>query len=476
MGFGFRLAPGVRISASSRGMRVGLGPRAARVHLGAGRPGISTGVGPFTAWTSLGGSTRRRPSGRTSVAAHERQLRQEQRLVEVQEQLAIDQALINDFLLAHQEDFTPAVRPVASAVEPVDESALRRRRRGEECRGIPFWRIAARRAARRRADDLTARDAEQERMRRERARAEKQRELDCAWQAFVDGDEECVLAALEAAFEDNQAPAAAVGFADGALSVIVRFPQVDGLIPERYATTTPTGRPTIKKRTKTARHEMYLLALCSCVVATIKEALAVAPSVRVINLVGVWDTDGDHVLTPIFYGAFDRGRLARVDWSRDANRILLDTASDRAFEITGRTMEPQPLNLGDEPQLRESIETIAQQLGLRLDPLRLSVGPWRCLRGGCLPPLSPVTAHPGSRSLSQRPGGQALSRAHLAAGDDSGVPLGRSLAAPPDVGRPRRGQPARRASPANSAYPWTERELARHETGPEAADATPRRM
>jgi len=76
------------------------------------------------------------------------------------------------------------------------------------------------------------------------------------WRAFLAGDEEAVLAALEAAFEDNQAPAAAVGFDAGALSVIARFPQVDGLIPERYATTTPTGRPTIKKRTKTGRHEM----------------------------------------------------------------------------------------------------------------------------------------------------------------------------------------------------------------------------
>jgi len=33
--------------------------------------------------------------------------------------------------------------------------------------------------------------------------------------------------------------------------------QVDGLIPERYATTTPTGRPTLDKRTQTTRHEIY---------------------------------------------------------------------------------------------------------------------------------------------------------------------------------------------------------------------------
>jgi hypothetical protein len=368
MGFGFRLAPGVRISASSRGMRVGIGPRAARVHLGAGRPGISTGVGPFTAWTSLGGSTRRRPSGRTSVTAYERQLRQQQRIAEVQEQLAIDQALISELLLAHQEHFPAPVRPTLPAIEPVDERALRRARRTEAKHGIAFWRVSERRAARARADALAVEDAEAERSRRAREQAEHERELDRAWRTFLAGDEEAVLTALEAAFEDNQVPAAAVGFDAGTLSVIVRFPQVDGLIPERYATTTPTGRPTIRKRTKTDRNEGYLLALCSCVLATVKEVFAAAPPVRAVNLVAVWDDAGDGVLTPIFYGAFSPERLARVDWSRDAHDILVDVAPESVLEVTGRTMQPRPLKLADEPALRESVAAIGAQLGLRLDP------------------------------------------------------------------------------------------------------------
>jgi hypothetical protein len=45
------------------------------------------------------------------------------------------------------------------------------------------------------------------------------------------------------------------------LSPVIRFPQVDGLVPERYATRTPTDRPAIKKRSKTDRHERNLLAL-----------------------------------------------------------------------------------------------------------------------------------------------------------------------------------------------------------------------
>jgi hypothetical protein len=368
VGFGFRVAPGVRISASSRGMRVGIGPRAARVHVGAGRPSLSTGFGPFTAWTSLGGSTGRRSSGRTAVTAYERQVRQQQRMAEVQAQLDIDRALIDGFLLAHQDDFPAATRPTASTAEPVDGRPMRQRRRAEARKDIGFWRLSARRAARQHADQLAAEDVAAEMARRESVRDAQQRDLDRMWQALVDGEEDAVLGALEAAFEDNQAPAAAVGFEGGALSLVMRFPQVDGLVLERYATTTPTGRPTIKKRSKTDRHELYLLALASCVLATAKEAFAAAPAVRSINLVAVWDTDGDHVLTPIFYGAFGRARLARVDWTREAGETLVDVAPDGVLEVKGRTREPQPLKLAGEPQLRTSIERIAEQLGLALDP------------------------------------------------------------------------------------------------------------
>jgi Protein of unknown function (DUF4236) len=49
-----RLAPGVRVRVSSRGVSAGLGPRVARVHVGArGGVGVSSGAGPFSAYLSL---------------------------------------------------------------------------------------------------------------------------------------------------------------------------------------------------------------------------------------------------------------------------------------------------------------------------------------------------------------------------------------------------------------------------------------
>lgn len=43
---------------TKRGVRVRIGPRAARLHVGAGGAGISTGAGPFTAYHKLGGGHR----------------------------------------------------------------------------------------------------------------------------------------------------------------------------------------------------------------------------------------------------------------------------------------------------------------------------------------------------------------------------------------------------------------------------------
>lgn len=62
MGFGIRIALGIRISASKRGLRAGIGPRAARVHVGGGRPSVSTGAGPFTYWHTVGHTQRGRPT------------------------------------------------------------------------------------------------------------------------------------------------------------------------------------------------------------------------------------------------------------------------------------------------------------------------------------------------------------------------------------------------------------------------------
>ena len=47
---------------TKRGVRIRVGPRAARLHIGAGGAGFSTGAGPFTFYQPLRGKKRRRPA------------------------------------------------------------------------------------------------------------------------------------------------------------------------------------------------------------------------------------------------------------------------------------------------------------------------------------------------------------------------------------------------------------------------------
>lgn len=60
MGFRLRIAPFVKVRVSTRGVRVGAGPRIARVHVGNGRPGLSSGVGRVGVYAPVGASRRKR--------------------------------------------------------------------------------------------------------------------------------------------------------------------------------------------------------------------------------------------------------------------------------------------------------------------------------------------------------------------------------------------------------------------------------
>lgn len=154
MGFGvsIKLAPGVRVRASSRGIRASVGPRVARVHVGAGRTALSSGIGPFTSSTSMG--ARRRPTSggrggggtgtpRTTLAALERQARQAQRETEIAAVARTEQALVS----LHHEQFRPAQRVVLPLPPPVDPGLIEQGMLSQHLAGVsPLQRAVATRS------------------------------------------------------------------------------------------------------------------------------------------------------------------------------------------------------------------------------------------------------------------------------------------------------------------------------------------
>src|SRR3954464_3555248 len=97
--------PGVRIRASSRGLRTSIGPRAARVHVGGGRTSFSTGAGPLTLSTSGGRarSTARRPS----AGSYQRQLTVTPAAPAKAEEARRLAGLFQELLAVHRAEFPP---------------------------------------------------------------------------------------------------------------------------------------------------------------------------------------------------------------------------------------------------------------------------------------------------------------------------------------------------------------------------------
>jgi hypothetical protein len=362
MGFGVRIAPGVRVSASPRGLRTGIGPRSARVHVGSGRPSISTGAGPSTVWQPIGGGRRTSSRPRSSLAAVDQQGRAATRA----EQIAEVQQLEHDLVTLHEEEFTAAARPVVPPPPPVDRNAVRDRLRRQARAGIAWWRLGDRLAARRKADAQVDSALDAERAELDEQQQQAQQDADADWQRLLDDDPETVLAALEAAFEDNASPAAPVDCDGGCVTVTVLF-GAPSMVPERKPATTPSGRPTLHKRTKTERNQLYAEALASTVLATVKEGYAVAPALKEVRVVVVrrdaQAASPEDYLAAIYAGRFPADRVHQLDWgSIDDPLDELMIAPDALLRRRGSAGEVAPLDLAAEPQLAAVVDELRQSL------------------------------------------------------------------------------------------------------------------
>jgi hypothetical protein len=283
--------------------------------------------------------------------------------------------------------------PVAPPVEPVDRYELMREFRKRRRQGIPFWRIRDHIEVAREADREAeaaaeveaerrkeAQEGEQARLdglwsellraretaaqklplevaaeekRRDAARAAKQEVLDEEWTKLQANDPKTTLAALERAFADNEAPAKAIDCEGDRITVVMQFPEPVAIVPDRQPARTPTGKRTLKKRSKTEINALYLEALGSNVLATVKEAFAVAPGAQLIQLLVIRrESDGKHAgqLMPIYMGEFNRGSYEGASSSRDPVKVLT-LASESMLNLKGKTAQVAPLDAKEHPDL-----------------------------------------------------------------------------------------------------------------------------
>ena len=232
---------------------------------------------------------------------------------------------------------------------PTTKRELRRHIANQLLAGVPRWRRGDRRLARRQAQAIAEKHLVEGTALEQASLVHEQRLLDLAWSELVANDPQRVLAEVEDAFADNDAPAAPIDCEGDSLTLLMRFPHPDSIVPARHSSVTAGGRPTISGFTKTERNSLYLRALASHILATVREALATAPGIRE-TLILVVRGDDPNTLEPIYAGRFDRSIERAIAPAEDPVHVL--DAARGLLNIKGRTRELAPIDLADEPDIR----------------------------------------------------------------------------------------------------------------------------
>ncbi|MBT2568797.1 hypothetical protein J7I84_20345 [Arthrobacter sp. ISL-85] len=172
-----------------------------------------------------------------------------------------------------------------------------------------------------------------------------------------------VISALEAAYADNISDATCVDVGvEGSIryaTVVILFGAAD-LIPDRMPWLTPAGNLTVKKRSKTERNALFVAALGSTVLATVKEGLAAGPSVDEFRVVVLRKDPGAlkpaDFVAPIYIARFRRAAMAGPWTTREPVASLL-TAEGAMLTRRGAIGDVLPLDLSDHPETADLVET-----------------------------------------------------------------------------------------------------------------------
>lgn len=328
---------------------------------GGGRTGVSTGAGPFTYYTSGGGG-----SGRTRSAGSGGPTKAQIAQAAKEEEFQRLRDELRSILEIHRVTFPKAEKPLVPHTQPTDLRIFTQQREKELLTGISILKRAERKAAKEKARELAERDRQAEMQRIANDHAEAQEQADRAWAQLTANDPETVIATVDAAFEDNEAPAAPVDVEDATLSLVVLAPTIED-IPEQKPALTPSGKATVKKMTKKERGDMYLTLVCGHLLATIKEALAVAPSITRVKAVvvrhGGPDVYGNPRMEALVAASYERSNLDRVKWN-DAlpSDIVQESAEQLLWSLKGRPPQLQALDLDDEPDLKVFIDVLSEKV------------------------------------------------------------------------------------------------------------------
>ncbi|SIR69685.1 Stress response protein SCP2 [Williamsia sterculiae] len=267
----------------------------------------------------------------------------------------------------HLQTWPAPVYPVIAPPPPIPESAVRADMNAIRLRGVGRFARNERAAARVAAEHDAAAYVQTETQRIEGVRSRLVAEVDDWWRALHDNDEATVIETVNTAFADNPAAGCAVGVDGRVLSVVMRQQDLDSL-PQQTIGPDRSGQPTLKALPKREAMGWWLHILASNLVASVREALAVAPGITAVTAAVITRVSSDGRLGVVAFGTWTRDEVETTQWSdrNDALKIF-DMGRDVQCSVNvtaagNYSTTLKPLRLNRLPQLSELIDA-AEDLG-----------------------------------------------------------------------------------------------------------------
>jgi len=362
-----KVAPGVRLSASGRGLRAHVGPRAARVHVGGGRSGFSSGAGPVSFYTPLGGShtsSRRTPlsqqSGATPAKATTGQVSaQLARSSKIEEGVAIA-AVLQHLQHLHEYVFPAAGAPTVPPPTVEGQEQILAAHQREARRGVSVFSWRKRRLADEAARWAAFHEIEQRWAAAKTDHETRQQAADDWWSRLNACDPDTVWDQLGRAFADNEAAAAPLAVRDRHADLAVLLPPVSAL-PQKMPGVTAAGNPSLRKMTKAQTALWYQVLAAGFILTTADEAFAVAPGLHSATLIALRPPDDPDLFAAaecVVACTIHRNNLAASLRTGPSPDVLTRVTTELLVNPDGRSGAWKPLNLRDQPDLQAVVDKV----------------------------------------------------------------------------------------------------------------------
>lgn len=329
-----RVAPEVRLHSSASGLRAVLveGPD------GAGRAGThgvvaprvrqATGVGTRP---SSGADAKQGRAARTSLDDLERRAQAAQDAGDPHELQAVEQALTSLHLDHHPLRRHPESK-ASVGVPPRERAMLQRKAIRAAQPRIPVFKRADRSKARALAETEADHFVRTLDVAHALITQHRTAVLEDQWNALAGHDRVAVMAELDAEFAATEARCTCVDAgrdpetARSYVTVVVRYPGLD-LVAERGPGASANGRGMLRRRTPAERNALYLRAIASFAVATVRRVIGVAVAADDLHLLVVRPSGTAGELEPVYLGVLTREDVTLRPPLADPVPMLLASAA-----------------------------------------------------------------------------------------------------------------------------------------------------